>query len=133
MGYDLCLVAGCDDVSLRYGGLIGAGTRVAGAAVTLGSTIYFPRTLDPQNRGDVAWLAHEVTHVAQYRMYGPYVYYVGAFADRARDVFGNPYDWRARARSGKPWGRWNMEAQAAVVGECIGRRNDGCNYSPFRR
>src|SRR5690606_10671299 len=108
----------------------GAGSRVAGAAVTLGSTIYFPRGLDPQNPLDVAWLPHELTHVAQYSMHGPYVYYVSAPAGRARDVFGNPYDSRASTRSGTSWGRCSMAAQAEAAGRCLADGRVPSSHSP---
>lgn len=43
------------------------GIRTAnGAAQTFGNRIYFPRSLDLSERGDLHWMLHELEHVVQY-------------------------------------------------------------------
>ncbi len=38
-----------------------------GNAVTIGNAIYFPRTINLNNRGDLFWMLHELEHTVQYQ------------------------------------------------------------------
>ncbi len=58
------------------------GVAATDKAVTLGNVIVFPRELTSDQR-DIAWLAHELTHVYQYQtatMLNPIVGHVGYYA-----------------------------------------------------
>jgi hypothetical protein len=45
-------------------------TRTTNNAVSIGDTCYFPITLDPQNRHNMGWLIHELTHQWQFQRMG---------------------------------------------------------------
>jgi hypothetical protein len=91
-----------------------------GRAVTLGNHIFLPAQCD----GDLALMAHEVTHCAQYQSWGPWRYFARGAAAQIRDLayrrfgFGrSPYAYHpAPDRSFDAYG---MEQQAQIVEDAL--------------
>ncbi|MGH7509023.1 MAG: eCIS core domain-containing protein [Gemmatimonadales bacterium] len=85
-------------------------------AVALGNHVFLP----DRCRGDLAVLAHELTHCGQYQAWGPLRYYAKGAAAQARDLLyrtvglgSSPY--RYRVEMGKPFEAYGMEQQAQIV------------------
>ena len=85
-------------------------------AVALGNRVFLP----DQCAGDLAVLAHELTHCAQYQAWGPGVYFArGGIAQlrelihRTLRVGSSPYSYRVKP--GKPFRSYGMEQQAQIV------------------
>ena len=109
----------------RCGRAAGAARRAVlrlsrGRAVALGNHVFLPERCE----GDLAILAHEVTHCAQYQAWGPWRYYRRAASAQLRDlahrVLGvgrSPY---AYARvPGRPFEAYGMEQQAQIVEDAL--------------
>ena len=43
---------------------------IHGSAITVGNNIYFPTSININNRSDLHWLLHELEHVSQYNAHG---------------------------------------------------------------
>jgi hypothetical protein len=91
-----------------------------GRAVALGNHIFLP---DHCER-DLAALAHEVTHCAQYQAWGPWRYFRRGAADQVRELahrlFGlgrSPYAYRPCP--GRPFDAYGMEQQAQIVEDAL--------------
>jgi hypothetical protein len=89
----------------------------------LGNRIFLPGRCE----GDLAVLAHELTHCAQYQAWGPWRYYRRGAAAQVRELFyravgvgTSPYAYRAEA--GKPFEAYGMEQQAQMVEDRVRRR-----------
>jgi hypothetical protein len=112
-----------------YGAGCGRGARVArglvlwlsrGRAVALGNHVFLPARCE----GDLALMAHEVTHCAQYQSWGPWRYFARGAAAQIRDLayrrfgFGrSPYAYHpAPDRSFDAYG---MEQQAQIVEDAV--------------
>lgn len=87
-----------------------------GRAVTLGNDIFLP----DRSAKDLATLAHELTHCAQYQRWGPLHYYARGFGvqlreliHRATGIGGSPY--RYFIEPGKPFEAYGMEQQGQIV------------------
>jgi uncharacterized protein DUF4157 len=87
-----------------------------GRAVTLGNHVFLPARGD----GDLAVLAHELTHCGQYQAWGPLRYYTCGTAAQLRDLLhrtlgvgSGPYTYRLEP--GKPFDSYGMEQQAQIV------------------
>jgi len=87
-----------------------------GRAVALGNHVFLPEHC----RGDVALLAHELTHCAQYQAWGAWRYFMRGAREQTRDllhrVFGvcaSPY--RYVLERGKPFHAYGMEQQAQII------------------
>jgi hypothetical protein len=91
-----------------------------GRAVALGNHVFLPAACE----GDLAALAHEVTHCAQYQAWGPWRYYSRGAAAQLRDllhrVFGvgrSPYAYAPVP--GRPFEAYGMEQQAQIVEDAL--------------
>lgn len=98
-----------------------------GRAIALGNDVFLPSRCD----GDLGVLAHELTHCAQYRAWGPVRYYARGAAAQLRDLLhrtlgvgGSPYAYRLEP--GKPLESYGMEQQAMIIEDSFrGRRLAG--------
>ena len=91
-----------------------------GRAVALGNHVFLPARCE----GDLATLAHEVTHCAQYQAWGPWRYLsrgaVAQLGDLAYRMFGvgrSPYSYAATP--GRPFNAYGMEQQAQIVEDAL--------------
>jgi Domain of unknown function (DUF4157) len=91
-----------------------------GRAVALGNHVFLPVRCE----GDLATLAHEVTHCAQYQAWGPWRYFARGAAAQLRDLAyrllglgRSPYAY-APAR-GRPFEAYGMEQQAQIVEDAL--------------
>lgn len=132
---NLCELVDCDRVrihrdtgdTVRAVVLALSGNR----AVALGDHVFLP-----DGPGDVAVLAHELTHCAQYQSWGPLVYYGRGIADRVRDILhlslgigASPYRY---ALNGKPFEAYGMEQQGQIVEDCFHGDLAAAAISPYR-
>lgn len=85
-------------------------------AVALGNHVFLP----DRCHGDLAVLAHELTHCGQYQMWGPVMYFARGIAAQLRHLLhrtlsigSNPYHYRVTF--GKPFRTYGMEQQAQIV------------------
>lgn len=136
----LTAVVDCRRVRLyrRGGGLAGMlrGIVLAASqnrAVALGNHVFLP----DRCRGDLAVLAHELTHCGQYQAWGPLVYFARGARVQLRDLLyrstgigSSPY--RYKIEAGKPFGSYGMEQQAQIVEDSFRGRPDALAISPFR-
>jgi hypothetical protein len=104
-----------------------------GRAVTLGNHVFLP---DPC-RGDLAVLAHELTHCGQYQAWGAWRYFTRGAAAQLRDLLHralgvgtNPYHYTLEP--GKPFHAYGMEQQAQIVEDCYRGNLPARAVSPFR-
>ena len=79
-----------------------------------------PRIPSRRCDGDLAVLAHELTHCGQYQAWGPVRYYVRGAAAQARDLLHrtlgigrSPYAYRLEP--GKPFESYGMEQQGQII------------------
>ena len=91
-----------------------------GRAVALGNHVFLPARCE----GDLATLAHEVTHCAQYQAWGPWRYFARGAAAQLRDlahrVLGigrSPYAYTPVP--GRPFEAYGMEQQAQIVEDAL--------------
>jgi Domain of unknown function (DUF4157) len=98
-----------------------------GRAVALGNHVFLPARCE----GDLATLAHEVTHCAQYQAWGPWRYFARGAAVQLRDlihrVLGvgrSPYAYTLAP--GRPFEAYGMEQQAQIVEDALRRRLNCC-------
>ena len=87
-----------------------------GRAVALGNRVFIPDRHD----GDLAILAHELTHCGQYQTWGPVRYFTRGALEQLRHLFyrklgigSSPYHYHVT--SGKPFTSYGMEQQAQMV------------------
>jgi hypothetical protein len=85
-------------------------------AVALGNHVFLPAGCE----GDLAVLAHELTHCAQYQAWGRWRYFRRAAAAQLRDLLHrtlglgvSPYAYRLE--EGKPFESYGMEQQGQIV------------------
>ncbi len=91
-----------------------------GRAVALGNHVFLPARCD----GDLALVAHEVTHCAQYQAWGPWRYFARGAAAQIRDLayrrfgFGrSPYAYHLEP--GQSFDTYGMEEQAQIVEDAL--------------
>jgi hypothetical protein len=91
-----------------------------GRAIALGNHVFLPARCE----GDLATLAHELTHCAQYQAWGPVRYYARGAAAQARDLafrlFGvgrSPYAYTPAP--GRTFETYGMEQQAQIVEDAL--------------
>lgn len=89
-----------------------------GRAVVLGNHVFLPA------RCDLALVAHEVTHCAQYQAWGPWRYYTRGAAAQIRDLafrhFGigrSPYAYHPAPN--RSFDAYGMEQQAQIVEDAL--------------
>jgi Domain of unknown function (DUF4157) len=87
-----------------------------GRACALGNHVFLPSRCE----GDIALMAHEMTHCAQYQAWGPWRYFTRGAAAQIRHlvhrrlgVGRNPYEYRPAADM--PFDAYGMEQQAQIV------------------
>jgi uncharacterized protein DUF4157 len=104
-----------------------------GRAVTLGNHVFLP----DRCAGDLAVLAHELTHCGQFQRWGAPRYFVrGAVAQlrellfRRLGVGGSPYAYRLEA--GKPFDAYGMEQQGQIVEDSFRGNVEALAVSPYR-
>lgn len=104
-----------------------------GRAVTLGNHVFLP----DRCAGDLALLAHELTHCGQYQSWGAWRYFrrgfVAQFRDLAYRTFGvgeSPY--RYRVEAGKPFDAYGMEQQGQIVEDSFRGDAAALAVSPYR-
>lgn len=93
-----------------------------GRAIALGNHVFLP----DRCRDDVAILAHELTHCAQYQAWGAWRYFMRGASAQMREllhrVFGigvSPYVYTLEV--GKPLHAYGMEQQAQIIEDQIRR------------
>ncbi len=91
-----------------------------GRAVALGNHVFLPARCER----DLATLAHEVTHCAQYQAWGPWRYFGRGAAAQLRDlayrrwgVGRSPYAYRPAP--GRAFDAYGMEQQAQIVEDAL--------------
>jgi hypothetical protein len=91
-------------------------------AVALGNHVFLP----DRHQGDLAVLAHELTHCGQYQAWGPVIYFARGAAAQLRDLLhrglgigSNPYQYQVRPN--KPFKSYGMEQQAQMVEDHLRR------------
>ena len=91
-----------------------------GRAVALGNHVFLPARCD----GDLALMAHEMTHCAQYQSWGPWRYFTRGAAAQIRDLvhrrlgFGrSPYAYHPAPD--RPFDAYGMEQQAQIVEDAL--------------
>jgi len=97
-------------------------------AMTFGHSIYIA---DPD---DVPWLAHEMTHVAQYESWGFFKYYLTALWTHFIEApFSNVYGIPATLPLDRDFWSYGMEQQGVIVSLCFASpQSDACRVSPYR-
>jgi hypothetical protein len=93
---------------------------IGGRAVALGNHVFLPARCE----GDLATLAHEVTHCAQYQAWGPWRYFTRGAAAQLRDlafrllgVGRSPYAYVPVPE--RPFDAYGMEQQAQIVEDAL--------------
>ena len=91
-----------------------------GRAIALGNHVFVPARCED----DLAALAHEVTHCAQYQAWGPWRYYARGAAAQLRElayrllgVGRSPYAYVPTP--GRPFDAYGMEQQAQIVEDAL--------------
>jgi hypothetical protein len=91
-----------------------------GRAVALGNHVFLPARCD----GDLALMAHEMTHCGQYQSWGPWRYFTRGAAGQVRDLvhrrlgFGrSPYAYQPAP--GRSFDAYGMEQQAQIVEDAL--------------
>jgi len=91
-----------------------------GRAVALGNHVFLPARCE----GDLAILAHEATHCAQYQAWGPWRYFVRGAAAQLRDLAHRqlgvgPSPYAYAPAPGRPFESYGMEQQAQIVEDAL--------------
>jgi hypothetical protein len=91
-----------------------------GRAIALGNHVFLPARCE----GDLATLAHEVTHCAQYQAWGPWRYFARGAAAQLRDLAHrllglgrSPYAYAPAP--GRSFESYGMEQQAQIVEDAL--------------
>jgi Domain of unknown function (DUF4157) len=131
----------CDRVRLHRAprpGLAGSLRRLVlalsrGRAVALGNHVFLP----DRCAHDLATLAHELTHCAQYQAWGGWRYFSRGAAAQLRDLLHrtsgigrSPYAYRLEA--GKPFDAYGMEQQGQIVEDSFRGDPAALAVSPYR-
>ena len=95
-------------------------------AIALGNHVF----LSDRCHGNLAVVAHELTHCGQYQAWGPWRYFTRGLAAQLRELIhrtlrvgSSPYHYRVEA--GKPFRAYGMEQQAQMVEDALRRGYDG--------
>jgi uncharacterized protein DUF4157 len=132
-------VVDCDRVRLYRGleGTPGALRRFVlwasrNRAIALGNHVFLPDRCE----GDLAVLAHELTHCGQYQAWGAFRYFSKGITDQLRDLLhrtlrvgSSPYHYRLE--TGKPFEAYGMEQQGQIVEDCFRGVPTARAISPF--
>jgi hypothetical protein len=104
-----------------------------GRAIALGNHLFLP----DRCAGDLATLAHELTHCGQYQAWGGWRYFTRGPAAQLRDLLHrrlgigrSPYAYRLD--DGKPFDAYGMEQQGQIVEDSFRGDRAALAVSPFR-
>jgi hypothetical protein len=104
-----------------------------GRAVTLGNDVFLPDC----SAGDLATLAHELTHCGQYQRWGAPHYFLRGAAVQLQELLHrrlgmvrSPYAYRVEA--GKPFEAYGMEQQGQIVEDSFRGDAQALAVSPYR-
>jgi uncharacterized protein DUF4157 len=104
-----------------------------GRAIALGNHVFLP----DRCAGDLATLAHELTHCGQYQAWGGWRYFTRGAAVQLRDLLHrrlgigrSPYAYRLE--DGKPFDAYGMEQQGQIVEDSFRGDRAALAVSPFR-
>lgn len=104
-----------------------------GRAVALGNHVFLP----DRRAGDLATLAHELTHCGQYQAWGAWRYFTRGAAAQLRELLHrtlgvgrSPYAYRLE--EGKPFEAYGMEQQGQIVEDSFRGDRAALAVSPFR-
>jgi hypothetical protein len=104
-----------------------------GRAIALGNHVFLP----DRCAGDLATLAHELTHCGQYQAWGFWRYFTRGAAAQLRDLLHrtlrigrSPYAYRLE--DGKPFDAYGMEQQGQIVEDSFRGDRAALAVSPFR-
>jgi uncharacterized protein DUF4157 len=102
-------------------------------AIALGNHVFLPDRF----RSDVAVIAHELTHCAQYQSWGPLRYFGRGVVEQARDLLyrtwrigSSPYHYVIQP--GKEFAAYGMEQQGQIVEDSFRGHPTAQAVSPFR-
>jgi Domain of unknown function (DUF4157) len=102
-------------------------------AVALGNRVFLPNHAE----GDLATLAHELTHCAQFQAWGSLRYFGRGLLAQLRDlgwracgIGSSPY--RYVAEPGKEFSEYGMEQQGQIVEDCFRGQPAARAISPFQ-
>lgn len=130
----------CDRVRLYRSSARGGAALIRGAvlvlsrgrAVALGNHVFLP----DQRENDLATLAHELTHCAQFQDWGSWRYFSRGFVAQVRDLLyrttrlgSSSYCYQYEP--GKPFGAYGMEQQGQIVEDCFRGDPSAKAISPF--
>ncbi len=104
-----------------------------GRAIALGNHVFLP----DRSAGDVATLAHELTHCGQYQAWGSWRYFARGASAQLRDLLyrtlgvgESPYAYALE--DGKPFEAYGMEQQGQIVEDSYRGDRAALAISPFR-
>jgi hypothetical protein len=104
-----------------------------GRAIALGNHVFLP----DRCAGDLATLAHELTHCGQYQAWGGWRYFTRGAAAQLRELLHrtlgigrSPYAYRLE--DGKPFEAYGMEQQGQIVEDSFRGDRAALAVSPFR-
>jgi hypothetical protein len=104
-----------------------------GRAIALGNHVFLP----DRCAGDLATLAHELTHCGQYQAWGGWRYFTRGAAVQLLDLLHrtlgigrSPYAYRLE--DGKPFDAYGMEQQGQIVEDSFRGDRAALAVSPFR-
>lgn len=106
--------SGCRGVSALLRRMVLVSSR--GRAIALGNHVFLPA----RHEGDLAILAHELTHCGQYQAWGPVRYFARGALEQLQHLFyrklglgSNPYHYHSKP--GESFASYGMEQQAQMV------------------
>jgi hypothetical protein len=130
----------CDRVRLYRSSSRGGAGLIRGAvlllsrgrAVALGNHVFLPEHCE----NDLATLAHELTHCAQFQDWGPWRYFSRGVVAQVRDLLHRTMrlgssSYRYQYEPGKPFGAYGMEQQGQIVEDCFRGDPSAQAISPF--
>jgi hypothetical protein len=101
--------------------------------VALGNHVFLP----DRSVGDLALLAHELTHCGQYQAWGAVRYFARGAAAQLQDLLYrtmrigfSPYLYHCEP--GKPFEAYGMEQQGQIVEDCFRGNSAARSLSPFQ-
>jgi RHS repeat-associated protein len=127
---NLCQEVDCDKAQIHF-----VGWMPADKAMTLGNHMFFGRRLNPNRVGDVALLAHELTHVGDFQEQPSFLSALEVattFPLGATPGGLSPYNWKQYPLGS--WQEYNLESRAQIVQDCfrLGSGSLACEISPYR-
>ena len=104
-----------------------------GRAIALGNHVFLP----DGSAGDLATLAHELTHCGQYQAWGAWRYFSRGAATQLRDLLHRAFgigesQYHYRLEDGKPFESYGMEQQGQIVEDSYRGDRAALAVSPFR-